>query len=84
MVGVRLEPVGDQWVAWSPRSGETHLLNDEGAAVLEAASVLGECGLIEVCAWLGQDLEADPTSLEEPVAMAWVPLIMAGLIDLAA
>lgn len=46
IVGVQVEPIGDGWVAFSPASGETLVLNDETAAVLEvleagAASTVG-------------------------------------------
>ena len=30
-----VEPLGPSWVCYSPASGQTHLLNDESAAVLE-------------------------------------------------
>lgn len=33
--GVLVEPLGPVWVAFSPASGETTLLNDESAAILE-------------------------------------------------
>lgn len=34
--GTNLESLGAGWVTFSPLSGETHLLNDEAAACLEA------------------------------------------------
>jgi hypothetical protein len=39
--GVRIEPVGGAWAAFSPLSGETLLLNDEAAAILEVLTSSG-------------------------------------------
>lgn len=33
--GVEVAAIGDVWAAFSPASGETQLLNDEAAAILE-------------------------------------------------
>ena len=33
--GVLIEPIGHLWAAFSPASGETILLNDESASILE-------------------------------------------------
>jgi PqqD family protein of HPr-rel-A system len=35
VAGVLVEPLGDVWVAYSPASGETAMLNNECAAMLE-------------------------------------------------
>jgi hypothetical protein len=80
VAGARLEPIGNQWVAWSPLSGETQLLNDESAAVLEATLALGECDTATVCRWLSDGQPDTDPALEALVDMTWVPLMIAGLV----
>lgn len=38
---IQVELLGDVWAAFSPASGETVLLNDEGAALLEILDAQG-------------------------------------------
>ena len=49
--GVATEPVGHLWAVFSPASGETLLLNDESASILEVLAS-GACDTAEVCAAL--------------------------------
>lgn len=77
--GVRFDLVGESWYAYSPLSGETLMLNDESAAVLE---VLREApgDIVSVCRALAADLDADPAELMERIAPAWSLLIDNGLV----
>lgn len=77
--GVVVEPVGHLWAAFSPATGETTLLNDESASILE---VLGSelMGTTEICACLAADSGLPPDSLAEVVGASWPRLIEAGLV----
>ncbi len=75
--------VGPQWAAYSPLTGETLLLNDECAAILEVlAEQPGD--LASVCHTLAQDLGAKARELETTIGPSWTQLIEAGLIEEAA
>jgi PqqD family protein of HPr-rel-A system len=62
--GTLLEPVGDVWAAFSPASGETLLLNDEAAAILEVLAE-GPCTFDGICRSLA---EASATPVDEVAA----------------
>lgn len=77
--GVLVEPMGHLWAAFSPATGETALLNDESAAILEVL----EAGAAEesaICAHLADDSGLDAHVLAEIVEAAWPRLIEAGLV----
>lgn len=76
---VLVEPVGHLWAAFSPATGETTLLNDESASILE---VLGSevMGTTAVCACLAADSGLPSDSLVEIVKASWPRLIEAGLV----
>lgn len=78
--GVRVEPVGEQWAAWSPASGETHLLNDESAAVLELLAEHGSLTTHEAADLLADETGIDATTLSAGIDLSWLPLEWAGLI----
>lgn len=78
--GIRVESIGDEWAAWSPLSGETHVLNHESAAILE---VLDESGPLQVSQAAGQlagDVRAAAAALETPVRLALLALEHAGFV----
>ena len=77
--GVVVEPVGHLWAAFSPATGETTLLNDESASILE---VLGSevMGTTEICACLAADSGLPSDSLTEVVRASWPRLVEAGLV----
>lgn len=54
--GVLIEPLGEQWAAYSPASGETHLVNDTGAALLEIFSGDLPLTLAQACEALAADV----------------------------
>jgi PqqD family protein of HPr-rel-A system len=71
--------MGQIWVAFSPATGETSLLNDESAAILEVLES-GDADTDTVCAALAVDSGLDPNGLSEIVEEAWSRLIEAGLV----
>lgn len=77
--GVLVESVGHVWAAFSPLSGETTLLNDESAAILEVLEA-GGSDTLEVCAVLAQDGGFDAQQFVAAVAGGWQRLLDAGLV----
>jgi len=78
--GVLVEPIGHLWAAYSPLSGETTLLNDEGAAILEVLE-LGLRDTSGVCAALAEDGGQDPDCFAAAVSSGWPRLLEAGLVQ---
>ena len=78
--GVVVEPLDALWAAFSPASGQTHLLNDESAAILE---ILGEgaASADGVVAQLAHDSGTDPAAVRLVLAHAWPSLIDGGLVE---
>ena len=77
--GVLVEPVGHLWAAFSPATGETGLLNDESAAILELLES-EPMGTEAICAILASDSGLTVASLVELVDASWPRLIEAGLV----
>lgn len=77
--GVSTEAVGHLWAAFSPASGETLLLNDESASILEVLAS-GARDTAEVCDALAADSGLDAASLLDLVDGCWPRLIEAGLV----
>lgn len=77
--GVQFEPLDHLWVAFSPASGETALLNDESAAILE---VLGDgpAAPEAIAAVLARDGGIPEADLAATLEAAWSRLIEAGLV----
>jgi len=78
--GILVEPVGHLWAAFSPRCGETALINDECAAILEVLEN-GPSDTEEVCAALVKHLDLDSKALQEVIEASWPRLIEAGLVQ---
>lgn len=77
--GILVEPMGHLWAAFSPATGETVLLNDESASILEVLEV-GATDTTAICANLAGDSGIDGHALAEIVEAAWPRLIEAGLV----
>jgi hypothetical protein len=75
----RVEPVGEIWAAFSPVSGETLLLNDESAAVLEILES-GSADLGEIIQTLIDDTGVDRPVIEAAVMECWPQLVRDGLV----
>lgn len=77
--GALVEPVGHLWAAFSPVTGETALLNDESAAILEILAP-GPAGTEQVCAQLSIDSGLLADELIPIVDASWASLVDAGLV----
>ena len=82
VVGVLVEPAGHLWAAFSPVTGDTTLINDESAAILEILE-LGPAGTDSVCANLAADSGLPVESLVDLVQSGWSQLIEAGLVSVS-
>jgi PqqD family protein of HPr-rel-A system len=76
---LRVEPVGDGWAAFSPRSGETLLLNDEAAALLEILAD-GPASLHQICEFLSRDAGVPASDIRSRVNESWDQFVRAGLV----
>jgi PqqD family protein of HPr-rel-A system len=76
---ILIESMGHLWAAFSPASGETILLNDETAAILEGLEG-APAGTDAVCALLSRDSGIAASELKELVETAWPKLLEAGLV----
>jgi hypothetical protein len=76
---LRLEALGNGWVAYSPQSGETLVLNTEAAAVLEVLHEGSQDELGVACALAAQS-EIPVELVCERLRDSWSELVSAGLI----
>lgn len=77
--GVLIEVMGHLWAAFSPATGETTLLNDESASILEVLE--DDAGSTEsICLDLAAASGLDVVSLSEIVEACWPRMIEAGLV----
>lgn len=77
--GSRVEPIGRVWAAFSPVSGETLLLNDTSAAILEILEQ-GPADTATVAAAFAADQGLSPAQIEPLLDASWQDLIAAGLV----
>ena len=78
--GVLFEPLGGVWGAYSALSGETHLLNHESVAIVEALDLVQPVSVAAVCELLALDCGLAAAEVEQTIGAAWEQLIEAGLI----
>jgi len=78
--GVLFEPLGGLWGAYSALSGETHLLNDESVAIVEALGLAQPLSTQAVCELLATDCGLPSAAVEQAIGAAWEQLLEAGLI----
>lgn len=78
--GVLTAPLGEGWVVFSSLSGETHLVNGESVAVIEALECDVAHSTAQVCETLAHEYEVPAAELAVTLAGAWGPLVEAGLI----
>ena len=77
--GVLIEPVGDMWAAFCPASGETVVLNDECAAILEILEP-GPSDTSTIVNTLAADSALPAESIATLLETAWKHLSETGLI----
>ncbi len=78
--GVLTAALGEGWVVFSSLSGESHLVNGESVAVLEALDTDAAQSAAQVCETLAHEYELAASELLVTLAGSWVPLVTAGLI----
>ena len=79
VAGVRLVPLAGLWLAFSPASNATALLNNESAAVLEVLSG-GAASSAEVAEALAQDTCLPAVEVLGILEACWRQLIDQGLV----
>jgi PqqD family protein of HPr-rel-A system len=77
--GVLVEPLGDIWVAFSPLSGETALVNTESAALLEILAS-GPAPEEQLYQALADDTGLTAPQVAAAIAPAWGRLIESGFV----
>ena len=77
--GVLVEPIGHLWAAFSPVTGETSLLNDESAAILEVLDERASTSA-EVCSALAADSGLATDELLPAITESWQLLVEGGLV----
>ena len=75
-----MRPLGDGWVAFSGKSRETHLLNEEAVAVLEALDESTARSDQQVAGALSLDYGVDAAELLEVLRPVWGGLVASGLV----
>jgi PqqD family protein of HPr-rel-A system len=76
---LRVEPIGEGWAAFSGLSGETLLMNDEAAALLEVLCD-GPAAFGELCAAIAKDASLPPGDIQSRVMESWDQFVRAGLV----
>lgn len=77
--GILIESVGHLWAAFSPATGETALLNDESASILEVLEI-EPADTTAICAVLSSDSGIAPDELFALVDGSWQQLTETGLV----
>jgi hypothetical protein len=77
--GVLVAAVGQLWVAFSAATGETSLINDESAAILELLE-LGPATTASICFALRAEDDGPLDSMTEQIDECWPQLLGAGLV----
>jgi PqqD family protein of HPr-rel-A system len=79
--GVRVEPLGAGWAAFSPLSGDTLLISTESAAILEILAD-GPSEEVALCDTLALDVGQPSAAIAAALAQAREGLVAAGLVRL--
>ncbi len=78
--GVRVEPLGETWAAFSALSGDTLLINIETAAILEFLAD-GPADALDVARMLARDTDTELVEVNAALGHAWDQLVSAGLAE---
>lgn len=79
---ILLESMGEGWAAFSALSSETHLLNNETAAVVETLDPSDALTAFDVAERLADYSGLCPSDMVELLGNTWAMLLEAGLIRL--
>ena len=80
-LGTAIAELGDAWVAYSPATDTSHVLNSECACILRVLAERGAASSSEICTWLAADFDEEPSRIADIVAPMWDRLIELGLLD---
>jgi hypothetical protein len=78
--GVLIEAIGESWVAYSPASGASHLLNDSSVFILDAVESSGVASSVDLVSTIALEVDRPRTEIETMLQDHWDELIHAGLI----
>jgi hypothetical protein len=78
--GLRVEAIGMYWVAFSHCSGETLVLNDGAAAILELLA-MGPAAPEAIATQLASETSTPLPQMTEMVLQCWPGLLDAGVIQ---
>jgi PqqD family protein of HPr-rel-A system len=81
--GLRLECLDKQWVAFSPESGETLLMNTEAASVLDVLSA-GAMSDSAVCDVLSAETDVPRDEVADSLRSIWPQMLSAGFVKVSA
>ena len=80
---ILMEPLGDHWAVFSPASGESHLVNDSSAALLEIFKSNPAISAEQACSVLAADVGLPVADVEPLVSEALRTFVTAGLVRVA-
>lgn len=78
--GTCVEDLGEVWAAYSPASGETHLINNESAVLIEWLQASGPADSRQAALALSDDVGVAPEVLTQTIDVCWIALLVAGLV----
>lgn len=78
--GVLIDSLGDSWVAYSPASGASHVLNDSSVSILDALETAGIASSADLASTMARDCEQSQAEIDALLHDHWDVLIGAGLI----
>lgn len=80
VAGVRVEDLGSFWAAFSPASGQTHLINDESCALLDWLQGRPSGSSAEAADALAEEAGLPAAELLDHIDRGWAPLLTAALV----
>jgi hypothetical protein len=78
--GAHFAPLGDAWGAFSTLSGESHIVNDESVALVEALDESEPRSAEDVCRVLAEEHVMHLEDMRPLLDQAWEGLLGTGLI----
>jgi hypothetical protein len=78
--GVLLQPLGEAWAAYSSASGETHLINESGAALIQALDEREPRHRKLVQRNLAAAADLTDYEVDSLLKLAWEEYLQAGLL----
>ncbi len=82
--GSLIEDLGEAWAAFSPSSGETHLINHESALLLTCLAQVGPADSAVLAREMAADTGVPADTLEARLNVGWAALLEAGMVQVVA